>query len=173
MGSREAASLQHQHRRGLNRAGGGGKPRRKTDHKRPELELKRTLPPVDGRVKRDGAAMPRCVWNHYLAASRRRMQTTSGEFAGVVEPRGPTWSAPIVLVRLGGERRAGVPKALQQTVARLAGIHSTAPVRQVANPAAQGSATWTSGSTRVLVPGPEYETPGIRINHRTPSASAC
>ena len=135
--------------------------------------FKRTLPPVDGRVKRDGAAMPRFVWNHYLAASRLRMQTTSGEFAGVVEPRGPTWSAPIVLVRLGGERRAGVPKALQQTVARLAGIHSTAPVRQVANPAAQGSATWTSGSTRVLVPGPEYETPGIRINHRTPSASAC
>jgi hypothetical protein len=54
IGSWKAASLRHQHRRGSNRPGGGGKPGRETDHNRPELELGRTLPPVDGRVKRDG-----------------------------------------------------------------------------------------------------------------------
>jgi hypothetical protein len=43
----EAAALRHQHRQGSNRAGGGGKPGRETDHNRPELELGRTLPPVD------------------------------------------------------------------------------------------------------------------------------
>ena len=73
----------------------------------------------------------------------------------------------------GGERHPRVLKGLQQPVARLAGVSPTAPVRRDANTAAQGSATWVSGSTRVLVPGPEYETPGIRINHRTPPASAC
>jgi len=54
IGSWKAASLRHQHRRGSNRPGGGGKPGRETDHNRPELELGRTLPPADGRVKRDG-----------------------------------------------------------------------------------------------------------------------
>jgi hypothetical protein len=54
IGSWKAPSLRHQHRQESNLPGGGGKPGKKTDHNRPELELGRTLPSANGRVKRDG-----------------------------------------------------------------------------------------------------------------------